>query len=570
MTPKLSRYIVNPGPKSPVTCLQAAVTTDSAIVTETMIEVLRKGGNAADAAIAGAMVQAAVEPFMTNHAGLVTFLYYEARTGQIHQLDSLGGFPSGLPPFKPIPAGTGPYSVIPPSAIIPGFMPGLKEIHRRFGTRKWSELCADALKWSESGHPISTFEYGVNLFGEKFITYFPEGREFYQPNGMFANVGEVFVPKGLAETMRGVAEQGPDYMITGPWAEQFVEKANTMGWKIRLEHLTETPPRWIEPIRYRHHEYEIVSLGPPQAQGLYVGVALGVLKHLGIREMTAGSAEHFWAMGHALRQAARHWEYAQDESIYEVPREEVLDDAYHAHLAKMIRKSRPKVDLTEHIRLAGDFSGAADIISFSAFGGMGKPRLGKSDSDQPTGSCEIAVVDSEGNWVQMMDTLQGSGIPGMVIGGVPMVGSNATFGGLMSSMDATLVKGAKARCIIGNTLVLKDSRPVLSAGSPGNVFCTVPQFLTYALDFKLDPYAAVDAPRMLPMSEARGITIEDRLQTGVVEDLHKLGVRVAVLPGYDYHMGSFSVIIRDERNGQYTAVADPRRCAVADGIRADD
>lgn len=566
MTPDLSRYIVNPGPKTPVCGLTAAVTTDSAIVTETMLNVLKSGGNAADAGIAGALVQAAVEPFMTNHAGLVTFLYYEAKTGQIHQLDSLGAFPSGLRPFRPVPAGTGPYAAYPPSAIIPGFMPGLKEIHRRFGTRPWAELCGDAVKWAESGHPVSTFEHGVNLFGEKFITYFPEGREFYQPNGLFPHVGEIFVPPGLAATMRGVAEHGPDYMITGKWAEQFVAKANEMGWYIRLDHMTETPPRWVEPIRYKHHEYEVVSLGPPQAQGLYIGVALGVLKHLGIRDMKAGSADHLWAMGHALRQASRHWEYAQDDTIYGVPRAEILDDGYHAHLAKMIRISRPKVDLSEHIRLAGDATSGTDFMS--AFGGGGgKPRLGDSRSTQPTGSCELAVVDSQGNWVQMMDTLQGSGIPGMVLGGVPMVGSHSVFGGLMGPMDATLVKGAKLRCVIGNTIVLKNGKPVLSAGSPGNVHCTVPQVLTYALDFKLDPYAAVDAPRMLPMNEVRAITIEDRLRPGVVEDLYKLGVRVAVTPGYDFHMGSFSVIARDEQTGRYTAIADPRRCAVADGIR---
>jgi len=562
----LSRYIVNPGPKAPVTGLKAAVTTDSAIVTETMVNILAGGGTAADAAVAGALVQAAVEPFMTNHAGLVTFLYYEAKTGQIHQLDSLGGFPSGLPPFKPIPSGNGPYSVVPPSAIIPGFMPGLKEIHRRFGTLAWSQLCKDAVKWAECGHPVSTFEYGVNLYGEKFITYFPEGRGFYQPNGIFPNVGEIFVPSGLAETLRGVADRGPDYMITGEWAEKFVAKANQMGWSIRPEHMMETPPRWIEPIRYRHHEYEVVSLGPPQAQGLYVGVALGVLKHLEIRAMRPGSASHLWAMGHALRQAGRHWEYAQDDSIYGVPRDEVLDDNYHAHLAKLIRKSLPKVDLTEHIRLTSGVTGPTDVTSALTPHGS-KPRLGKSLVTQPSGSCEIAVVDARGNWVQMMNTLQGSGIPGMVVGGVPMVGSHATFGGLMTAMDATLVKGAKGRCIIGNTLVLKGGRPIFSCGSPGNVHCTVPQVLTNALDFKLDPYAAVDAPRMHPMNEMRGIIIEDRVSPAVVEDLHKLGVRVEVVPGYDYHMGSFSVISRDEHNNLYTAVADPRRCAVANGLR---
>jgi len=562
----LSRYVVNPGPKAPVAGLKAAVTTDSAIVTETMLDVLRRGGNAADAGIAGCLVQAAVEPFMTNHAGLVTFLYYEAKTGRIHQLDSLGGFPSGLPPFKPVPQGTGPYAAHPPSAIIPGFMPGLKAIHQKFGSRSWAELCTPAVRWAEQGHPVSSFEYGVNIFGERFITYFPEGREFYQHNGFFPNVGEIFIPKGLAATLRGVAEQGPDYMITGPWAERFVAKANEMGWKITLDHMTETPPRWVEPIRYAHHEYEVVSLGPPQAQGIYIAVVLGVLKHLGIRGEKPGSAEHIWAMGHALRQGSRHWEYAQDDTVYGVPRDELLDDNYHAHLAKLIRAGRPKVDLSEHIRLAGDMSATSDLMS--SFGGtFARPRLMKSHSDQPTGSCELAVVDAEGNWVQMMNTLQGSGIPGMVIGGVPMVGSHSTFGALMTPMDATLVKGAKARCVIGNTIVLKDGRPVLSAGSPGNVHCTVPQVLTYALDFKLDPYASVDAPRMLPMTEARAISIEDRLAPGVVEDLHRLGIRVGVTSGYDFHMGSFSVIARDERAGTYTAVADPRRCAVADGLR---
>ncbi len=566
MTTDLSRYIVNPGPKKPVTGLKAAVTTDSSIVTETMVKVLRNGGNAADAGIAGALVQAAVEPFMTNHAGLVTFLYYEAKTGQVHQLDSLGAHPSGLPPFRPVPPSMGSYAAYPPSAIIPGFMPGLKEIHRKFGTRQWSELCADAVDWAERGHPVSTFEYGVNLFGEKFITYFPEGRDFFQPKGAFPNVGEIFVPPGLAATLRGVASSGPDYMITGPWAEKFVAKANEMGWKITLDHMTETPPKWVEPIRYRHHEYEVVSLGPPQAQGIYIAIVLGVLKHLGLRDMKPGSADHWWAMGQALRQGARHWEYVQDDAIYGVPRAELLDDSYHAHLAKLIRISRPKVDLSEHIRLAGDAGSGGDVMS-SFLGAAGRPRVAKSDTKQPSGSCELAVVDAQGNWVQMMDTLQGSGIPGMVIDGVPMVGSHATFGGLQSPMDATLVKGAKGRCIIGNTLVFKNGRPVLSAGSPGNVHCTVPQVLTYALDFKMDPYAAVDAPRMLPMNEARGIVVEDRLGTGVVEDLYKLGVRVAVTPGYDYHMGSFSVIAREQDTDKYTAVADPRRCAVADGIR---
>ena len=100
----LSKYIVNPGPKSAVRGLKAACSTDSAIVTETVLKVMSEGGNAVDAAIAGVLVQAAVEPFMTNHTGTVTFLYYEAATGKLYQLDSVGTFPEGLAPFRPVPA----------------------------------------------------------------------------------------------------------------------------------------------------------------------------------------------------------------------------------------------------------------------------------------------------------------------------------------------------------------------------------------------------------------------------------------------------------------------------------
>jgi hypothetical protein len=83
-----SPWIRNPGPKTPVTGLKTAVSTDSAVVTETMRQVLREGGNAADAGAAGALLQAAVEPFMTHHAGTVTYLDHDAATGRHHPLHS--------------------------------------------------------------------------------------------------------------------------------------------------------------------------------------------------------------------------------------------------------------------------------------------------------------------------------------------------------------------------------------------------------------------------------------------------------------------------------------------------
>ncbi len=556
-------YIVNPGPKAAVTGLKAAVSTDNAIVTETMLRVLREGGNAVDAGVAGCLVQAAVEPFMTNYTGTVTFLYYEAKTGRYHQLDSSGFMPSGLAPFKPVPPQPTGYAAMPPSACIPGFMPGLKAIHERFATRPWAELCADAIRWAEDGHPVSSFEYYVNTWGADFTTFFPEGRAFYRPDGHFTPVGHRFRPPGMAETLRHVAEHGPDHMITGDWAKAFVAKANDMGWKITLEHMTETAPRWLEPLRFQHRDHEIVSLNVPQQQGAYIALVLGVLRELDLRSVAPQSADHYYYLAHALRLAQIHSGFITDTTVADAAVDVIASPEHHKHLARLIKGLKPKVDLTEHARMVG---GPGMVGGLSLYGGLGKPTRGRSDTKQPTGSCELSIVDAEGNWVQMMNTLQSGGIPGMVVEGVPMVGTHATFGGLTSAIDGRLFKGARLRQCIGNTFVLKDGKPVYSLGSPGNVHCTVPQVLAYLLEFGYAPSEAVAAPRILPMGEDSSLVLEDRLSDETIDGLAALGLNVKVSEAWDFHMGSFAMCYRDEK-GLIGAIADPRRCAVADGLR---
>jgi len=554
-------YIVNPGPRQPVTGLKAAVSSDNAVVTKVMLQVLKDGGNAVDAGIAGCLVQAAIEPFMTNHSGTVTFLFYDAKTGQFHQLDSAGYFPSGLAPFKPIPPQPSGYAAYPPSACIPGFMPGLKALHERFATRPWKALCAPAVKWAEEGYPVSSFAYYVNAWGADFTTYFPEGRAFYRPDGHFTPVGHRHTPPGMAHTLRKVAEHGPDYMITGDWAKAFVAKGNDMGWKVTLEHMAETPPRWVEPFRFRHRDYEVVSLGVPQQQGAYLAVALGILRELDLRNVKPESAEHYFYLAHALRLAQIHCGFLTDSVVADAALDVFTDPEHHKRLAKLILGLKPKVDLSEHVKLATGVSPAGGI-----YGGAGKPTRGNSDSKQPTGSCELSIVDAGGNWVQMMNTLQSGGIPGMVVEGIPMVGSHATFGGLTTSIDGRIYKGSRLRLPIGNTFVLKDGKPILSLGSPGNVHCTVPQVLAYLLEFDYAPNDAVAAPRILAMGEDSSVLLEDRVSDATQDGLAALGVPIKVSEAWDDHMGSFAVCYR-EKDGSIATVADPRRCAVADGLR---
>lgn len=548
------------GPKEIVRGKRAVAASQHPIVTETMLDVLRAGGNAVDAAVAGCITQATVQPEMTNHTGTVTFLYWDAKTGQAHQLISSGTLPERLPPFRTFPANLGGYAIgAGPIACIPGFMPGMKAIHERFGSRPWASLVEPAIRWAEEGHPVNTFQVMALDFGFASDVYFPSGRRFFTPTGFPPTVGDLWKNPELAGALRRLAAEGPDYFITGGWARKFVEEGNRLGWAIKLDDMTANPPRWGEPFRYPHRGHEILQLAPPERQGVYSSIVLGILRELDIGAVGhyTESAEALYYMAHALRRAHLECAHLHDPVLFESPRSVWTSPSFHKHLADILRLSRPKVDLSSHVRLTS---------GIPALAAAGLPTAGPSGkADQPAGSCELSIVDADGNWVQMMNTLQSGGIPGLVIEGVPMVGSHASFD-MTAAIAAWLAPGARLRLVIGNTIVLKDGKPVLSLGTPGNVHCTIPQVLSNVLDFGMAPYDAAVAPRMLPMRDDYVIEVESRIPEKVFADLVKMGVKVKPLPVYDYHMGSFQMSWRDPRTGLLGSNVDPRRAGMAGGI----
>jgi gamma-glutamyltranspeptidase/glutathione hydrolase len=555
-SPELARQ----GPKRVVRDKRAVASSQHPIVTQTMLDVLKLGGNAVDAVVAGAITQATVQLDMTNHTGTVQFLYWEAKTGKTYQLNSMGTLVPHLAPMRPYPP-SGASEM--PMACIPGFMPGMGAIHGRFGTKPWKNLVEYAIPWAENGHRVDEFTRAV-LEGELAQnTFFPSAREIYTPEGFSPSVGDLWKNPALARTLRHLADEGPEYFTKGEWAKHFVELANNLDWNIKLEDLSNNPPRWVEPLRYPYKGYEIVQLAPPERQGLFCNMVLGILKHLDIASLGhySESAESLYYMAHALRRVDFELGYLSDPEFFGVPLDVWMSDDYHAKLAQVLRSTRPKagVDLTKHVELTSSKS------NLQAFGWA---IVGTSPQrKQHLGSCELSCVDEQGNWVQMMNTLQSGGIPGMAVDGVPMFGSSVEFAMQCWGIAGWLgLPGSRMRCTIGNTIVLKDGKPVLSMGTPGNVNCTVPQMLSSVLDYGKDPYEAEVLPRMLPLRDDFTIEIETRIPERVLRDLVKLGVMLKPLPPYDWHMGSFQQAWRDPKTGLLSASTGIRRAGVAGGL----
>lgn len=540
------------GEKGHVTAHQAVASSQHPTVTETMLGVLNSGGNAADAVVSGSMVQAVVQQDMTNHAGTVTGLFYSADTGEVSELNSMGRLAPGLPAHHPVPGGKGLYAPLGtrgPMSAIPGFMPGMKAIHERFGSKDWSDLVSPAVTAAREGHVVTSFEHLVMAQTVDLFMYTASGREHFAPRGHLPQVGDVWASPALAETMEALAQEGPDHFITGAWAEQLVARANGLGWPIALDHLA-WEPRWSDPATWTLGDHEIIQLSAPDRQAVYCAIVLGILDALEVPALGhfTESPQAGYYMSHALRLAHLECGFINDPLTFQDPSSILMDPDFHAFLAGKLRNSLPKIDLTEHVELTRGRN------ALYAAGGASK---------QPAGSCELSAVDSQGNWVQMMNTLQSGGIPGEVVGGVPMVGSHQS-NSLISPLSGWFTGGGGMRAMLSNTMVRRDSEVIMSLGSPGNVHCSVPQVLANVLLYGMDPRAADVAPRMLPLTDDYVLSVESRVSPEFVDGLAAMGVLVNPLPAYDYHMGSYQSAWRGSANTLHASTG-PRREGTAGG-----
>ncbi len=529
------------GPKDVVSGKHGVVSSSHPCVSEIMIDILKKGGNAVDAAIAGSLAGPVYEPHMTTISGTVSFLYWDAESGRSYFMDASPILPERLSPFCPHPYASA------TAAAVPGSSAGLKAMLTRFGTKRWSELVEPAAKAAREGHTVTSWEYALLYGGAggksntlEGRTYFPSGRRHYTLNGFQVPVGEKWRRPDLARTLEASASEGPDYFLNGDWAKSLVEEANSLGWMISLEDVAGYEPLWVEPTKTRYKEDEIIGIPPPQRGGFYTGFLFGVMKQFEVKHYTE-SAETLALMAWVLRRAHIDRNLIHDPDYYETPLGALLSDSYHEVIAELWRHSRPKQDLTNYLELTHSKTAHRGFL----------PSTGHIPHD----SCELSIADRHGNWVQMMETA-GGGIPGVVVDGVP--GS-----GIGWERYAIVEPGGRTQHAIANTIVTRDGEPWMCIGSPGDCIFTVPQVLYSILEHGWDHYRAIDAPRFWPIRDDWTLEVENRLSLDVVRGLKKLGIMPRPLGTYHWPMGSMQSVWREEDGLKGTA--DPRRLGVALG-----
>jgi gamma-glutamyltranspeptidase/glutathione hydrolase len=396
--------------------------TVSPIAAYTGVRALESGGDAADAAAAVALTQVATQlGSVVSYAGIMSLLYYDAKTHQVYSLDA--GYnsylhetePQGIPvsDLGPLNAGRQPTigGAKGRETLVPGFMAGIDALHGRFGRLPYRELFAPAIWYATQGVVVSPVLAQYFRMRQSFLARTPEGRQFLGQSGHeLPKEGDVFKQPMLADTLRAVARHGARQLYTGPWGQEFVRIVQREGGRVTAEDLARYRPIWSEPYRKEAFGNTVYVNGPPHLGSYGLFAALEV------------------AQTEAFEHARPYW----------------TDPASLLTLAR----------ITERAAAA---SANASPESHEAGGAVSTQRPGHSNA--------IVVVDAEGNIAAVTHTINSViwGDTGIVVGGIPIPDS----AGFQQLRLAALKPGDRVPHEIIDTITLNKGLPVLATAGIG-------------------------------------------------------------------------------------------------------
>ena len=251
---------------------------------------LKNGGNAIDALLTTSLAQIALATgSWVSYAGIFELVYYDARSGEVYNLNA--GYNSFLGEDEPlsIPAGADADGNPKPSgrtALVPGYFAGVQAAHEKFGRLPFRSLFDPAIYIAEEGMTVTSFQESMIDHRKDVLSRLPETKAvFTKADGTFYRAGDLLKQTALADTLRAVAEQGADYIYRGPWAAKFVAAVQSEGGKVTLEDMARYEVIWQEPLKYDFGDYTLYLHGRPAQGGTHLAESLNLAKVSGLSQM---------------------------------------------------------------------------------------------------------------------------------------------------------------------------------------------------------------------------------------------------------------------------------------------
>jgi gamma-glutamyltranspeptidase/glutathione hydrolase len=487
----------------PAPARHAMVTSSHYLASEVGDRVLRRGGNAVDAAVAVAFALAVTLPSAGNIGG-GGFLVYHGAGGEVTcfdfreraplaatetmYLDEDGEIRDVAPEGEP----AQPVNHEGLLAVgVPGTVAGLWLAHERLGRLPWADLVRPAVKLAADGIPASwrdqAFLHRVAGDRERWPS---TARAFLKPGGELYEPGEIWRQGDLGRTLERIAEHGRDGFYKGETARLLADFMREHGGLITEQDLAEYQAHERQPIHGTYRGYDVYGMPPPSSGGVAIVQMLGVLEGFDLAAVGHNSALYVHLLAETMRRAfADRAEHLGDpEANPDMPIERLTSKPYAASLRRTIDlfKATPS-DLTTFARLGRDV-----VLAH--------------ESEETT---HLSVVDDDGNAVSMTYTLEESYGSRIVVAGAGFLLNNemgdfnpipgrTTDAGLIGTPPNLVAPGKRMLSSMSPTIVAKGGKPVLAIGSPGGrtIINTVLQVILNVVDHGMNVALAVEAGRV--------------------------------------------------------------------------
>ncbi len=508
-----------PSRKNVVYSKNGMVATSQPLAAQAGLDIMKKGGNAIDAAIATAACLTVVEPTSNGIGGDAFALVWTK--DKLHGLNSSGPAPNSISIEKLKKSG---HEEIPKFGVVPVTVPGAPaawaQLSQRFGKLPLTEVLRPAIEYAENGYPVSPIlgkhwknaynSYKKNLKGEEFKAWF----DTYAPEGRPPEIGEVWKSPNHAKTLRAIAKTNAEDFYNGEIAEKIDKFFKKYNGYLTKQDLADFKPEWVEPIKVNYRGYDVWEI-PPNGQGLIALIALNILKGYEFNEYEKESISTYHKQLEAIKLAfADGQKYITDSKKMKVKVQDLLSCEYGEERRKLITDEAL-------IREAGE------------------PNRG--------GTVYLAAADGEGNMVSFIQSNYMGFGSGLVIPdtGISMQnrGHNFSFD---PSHDNCLEGGKRTYHTIIPGFLTKDNKAIGPFGVMGGFMQPQGhvQVIMNTIDFKLNPQDTLDAPRWQWMKD-KTIFVENHFPVVVAQALKRKGHDISM----QVESGSFGrgqIIWRDE------------------------
>jgi gamma-glutamyltranspeptidase / glutathione hydrolase len=531
--------------RSEVIATHGLAATSHPLATQIALDILKKGGNAIDAAIAANAALGLMEPTGNGIGGDLFAIVWDAKSQKLYGLNGSGRSPKTLTldyflenGYKKIPA-TGPLPL-----SVAGCVDGWFELHNRFGSMPMAEILSPAIEYARNGFPLTELIAFYWQLTAKRYKDMPNFKSVYMPGGHAPVKGEIFKNPLLAVTLEKIANEGRDAFYKGDIARTIASFVKEQGGFLSYEDFASHHSEWVEPISVNYRGYDVWEL-PPNGQGIAALQMLNILEQYDIASMGFGSSEYIHLFVEAKKLAFEdRAKYYADPDFNDIPVDTLISKGYAKERKKLINPDRAARRFD-----AGELEQGNTIY--------------------------LTVADQYGNMVSLIQ----SNYRGMGSGMVPhglgfMLQDRGELFSLEKGHFNVYEPGKRPFHTIIPAFITKDGNPYVSFGLMGGAMQPQGhvQIVVNLIDFKMNLQEAGDAPRIQHFGESEPtggkmksggtVALESGIDYETIRALMMKGHKVQFdLGGY----GGYQAIKYDENQGVYYGASESRKDGQAAG-----